>query len=84
MEEMTKIAKLFGEENEKKLKDGIVEMLLNQAKLDLEAKYEYDYSIDFDDIYDEIKKEVREEIKEKLKRRYMEYIEQKMMEFMGS
>lgn len=84
MEELTTIARLLGEDNEKKLKDGIVDLLLNQAKLDLEAKYEYDYSIDFDDIYDEIKKEVRDEIKEKLKRRYMEFVEQKMMDFMGS
>jgi hypothetical protein len=83
MEDLTKIARLLGEDNEKKLKDGIVEMLLKQAQYDLESKYEYDYSINFDDIYDEVKKEVREEVKEKLKRRYMEFIEQKMMECMS-
>ena len=52
----------WGEENEKKLKDGILELMLNQAKLDIESKYEYDYCIEFDDIYDEIKMEIKEEV----------------------
>jgi hypothetical protein len=88
MEELTKIARLLGEDNEKKLKDGIVELFLNQVKLDLEEKCKYEFCIDFDDIFDEAKEEFREEIKEEIKerckRRYAEYIEQKMMEFMGS
>lgn len=83
MEDLTKIARLLGEDNEKKLKDGIVEMLLNQAKLDLEEKYTYDYSIEFDDIYDEIKMEIKEEVKEKLKKKYMESIDKKMEEWFG-
>lgn len=81
MEELTKIAKLLGEDNEKRLKDGIVEMLLNQARYDIEEKYKYDYSIDFDDIYNEIKKEIKEEVKEKLKKKLIKSINEKMEEW---
>ena len=72
----------WGEENEKKLKDGILELMLNQAKLDIESKYEYDYCIEFDDIYDEIKMEIKEEVKERLKKKYMESIDKKMEEWL--
>lgn len=78
MEELTKIARLLGEDNEKKLKDGITQMLLNQAECDLEDKYRYDYCIEFDDIYDELKREIKEEVKEKLRRKYMESLDKKM------
>ena len=82
MEGLTKIAQLLGEDNEKKLKDGIVELLLNQAKYDIEQKYAYDYCIEFDAIYDEIKREIKDEVKERLKKKYMESINKKMEEWL--
>lgn len=83
MEELTKIAKLLGEDNEKKLKDGITQLLLDQAKCDLEEQFKYEYSIEFEDIYDEVKKEIKAEIKEKLKQKYMESVNKKMDEWLG-
>lgn len=83
MENLTKIAKLLGEDNEKRLKDGIVELLLEQVKSDLEQQYEYDYSLDFDDIYDEVKREIQDEVKEALKKKYMTSLNEKMKEWFG-
>lgn len=83
MEELTQIAKFLGEDNEKKLKDGITELLLNQAKTDIEDKYEYDYCINFDDIYDEIKEEIKDEVRRKLREKYMEDIDRKVKEMLA-
>lgn len=70
-DELLGIAKLLGEENEKKLKDGIVELLLRQVEQDIEHKYQSYYILDFDDIFEEIQKDVESVIKEKVMEKYM-------------
>lgn len=72
MEELTKIAKLLGEDNEKRLKDGITELLLQQVETDMEDKYQYDYIIAFDDIFEEVKRQIENEFREKLVEKYRE------------
>lgn len=72
MEELTMIAKLLGEKNEKRLKDGITDLLLQQVERDMEDKYQYDYIIAFDVIYDEVKRQIESEFKEKLIEKYRE------------
>ena len=37
------VATLLGEDNEKRLKDGITDLLLRQVEMDLQDKYKYDY-----------------------------------------
>ena len=74
----TKIAEFLGEENEKRLKDGITDMLLERAQTDIDEKYKYEYIIAFDYIYEEVAKEIEKEVKEKLKGKYMKMLEEKM------
>ena len=72
MEELTGIMRLLGEENEKRLKDGITDLLLQQVERDLEDKYRYEFILAFDDIYEEVKEQIEEEFKEKLAEKYRE------------
>lgn len=72
MEELTNIAKLLGEENEKKLRDGITDLLLRQIEQDMEDRYKYDYIIAFDDIFEEVKEQIEEELKKKIAEKYRE------------
>lgn len=74
-DELLGIAKLLGEENEKKLKDGIVDLLLRQVEQDIEDKYKTYYILDFDDIFEEIKRDVESVVKEKAMEKYMESID---------
>ena len=83
MEELTIIAKLLGEENEKRLKDEITNLLIQQVERDLEDKYHYDYILAFEDIYDEVKKQMEEEFKERLVQKYREQIDKKVQETFG-
>lgn len=72
MKELTNIAELLGKENEKKLKDGVTDILLRQIEQDMEDRYKYDYIIAFDDIFEEVKKQIEKEFKEKLVEKYRE------------
>lgn len=78
MENLTNIINILGEENEKRLKDGITDLLLRQVEKDLEDRYEYEYIVTFDDIYEEVNKQVKEELKEKLTNKYRELMNKKM------
>lgn len=78
MEELTGIMKLLGEENEKRLKDGITDLLLRQVERDLEDKYQYDYILAFDDIYEEVKAQIEKEFKEKLTEKYREQMNKEL------
>lgn len=71
---MTEIAKLLGEENEKRLQDAITDILIQQAEKDIEEKYKYDYIVAFDDIYDKVKNKIAKEFEEKLVAKYREKI----------
>ena len=80
MKELTGIMKLLGEENEKKLREGITDLLLEQVERDLHDKYEYSYILAFDDIYEEVKEQIEEEFKEKLAEKYRGLMDKKINE----
>ena len=75
MEELTGIMKLLGEDNEKRLRDGITDLLLEQVERDLRDRYEYNYILAFDDIYEEVKNQMEKEFKKKLVEKYREQME---------
>ena len=70
MENITQIARLLGEENAKRLRDEITDMLIQQVDRDLEDRYKYEYIIAFDYLYEEVKEQIEEEFKEKLAAKY--------------
>lgn len=78
MKELTKIAKLLGEKNEKRLKDGITDLMLEEIKSDL--KNNSFYLIDFDELFDEIRDEIKDELKSKIRSRYIKMAEEKFSE----
>lgn len=78
MENTMKIAKLLGEENEKKLKDSITDLLIQQFEDDLECMT--DYMFDYDEIFDEVRKEVVSIMKDKITKAYIAKTESKLAE----
>ena len=80
LRDITFIATILGEDNEKRLKDGITDLLLRQVEMDLEDKYKYDYILAFDDIYKDVKEEIEDEFKEKLAKKYRQHMNKKLKE----
>lgn len=78
MEELTKIAKLLGEENEKKLKDSITDLLIERFMEDLDDMG--CYMIDYEQLFDEVRVEVESVMKNKIMKMYMEKAEKKFSE----
>lgn len=74
------VATLLGEENEKRLRDGITDLLLEKVKYDLDDKYRYDYILAFDDIYEDVKEEIEDEFKEKLAKKYRQHMNKALKE----
>ena len=74
------VANLLGEDNAKRLKDGITNLLLQQVERDLEDKYRYDFILAFDDIYKDVKEEIEDEFKEKLAKKYRQYLNKALKE----
>lgn len=72
------IVDLLGEENKKRLQDGITDMLLEAAKDDINGQCSYIF--EFDAIADEVKKEVEKEAKERMINKYIEFLEEKIGE----
>lgn len=81
MENLSKMAKLLGEENEKRLKDAITDLLINQFEDDLESMT--DYMFDYDEIFDEVRKEIKSIMKDKISKVYLEKAEAKLNELFG-
>ena len=78
MENISKIAKLLGEENEKRLKDAITDLLINQFQDDLENMTEY--MCDYDEIFEEVRKEVTLIMKDRIMKDYVAKAEAKLNE----
>ena len=78
MEELTKLAKLLGEENEQKLKDAITDSLIHQFEDDLNDMCEY--MLDYERIFDEVRKEVTSIMKEKIAKAYLAKAQDKFAE----
>lgn len=83
MEKLTTIAKLLGEDNEKRLKEEITNLLIGQVEMDLEEKYKYEYILAFDDLYEEVKEQMEKEFKERLASKYREQMDAKLTEIFG-
>ena len=81
MEELTKIAKLLGEDNEKRLKDKITDLLIQRVDEDLDDMCTY--LIDFEDTFEQVRKDVEKDIKEMIYRKYMAKFESKCDELFG-
>ena len=82
MEEITKIAKLLGEDNEKKLKDGITELLLNKIEDELDDLS--DWLLDCESLIDEVREEIFEIAKKKMIEKYSKQVEQKIDELLSN
>ena len=78
MENLNNIAKLLGEENEKRLKDSITDMIINRIQEELDDFYEY--TIDYDGILDEVGREIKAAVKEKYMKIYMAKMDAKFAE----
>lgn len=78
MDELKGIINLLGEDNEKRLKDGITDLLLRQVETDMEDKYRYDYIIAFDELFEEVKRQIESEFKEKLAKKYREHMNREL------
>lgn len=80
MNSFSSIAELLGEQNIERLKDGIIDLLLDAIKNDLDTMNEY--LIDFDDLFDEVRREVFENVKDKMVNKYTNEIEMRFEELM--
>lgn len=78
MKELVKIVELLGEENEKRLKDTITDLLIEQVENDLNDMS--CYMIDYESLFDEIRDEVKNNLKTKFTKKYMEKAERKFSE----
>lgn len=78
MEEILKITELLGEDNTKRLRDGITELLLNTIEDDLHDMGTY--LIEFEELFGEVRTEVFKDVKDKMVRKYTNEIENKFEE----
>ena len=78
MEELLAITKVLGEENEKRFKDEVTDLLINQVKDDLSSMC--NYLIDWEELFDEIREELKEEFKTRLREKYMRIAEDRLTE----
>ena len=76
METLTALAKLLGEENEKRLRDELTDMLIEQLRTDLN---EYtDWIIPLEDIISELNDEIYLRVKDVFLEKYSEMITNKL------
>lgn len=76
MENIIKIAQLLGEDNEKRLKDSITDLLIKRVEDDLNDYH--DWIVDLDYLYDKVNKEIQETVKDKMVKFYTEKFEEKL------
>lgn len=79
-EKLTKLAKLLGEENEKRLKDEVTDILIEHIREDLENTYAY--LIPFDEWLEDIAESVKEDLQKKYEENMRAEVEKKMNDFM--
>lgn len=78
MEELLAITKVLGEENEKRFKDAVTVLLIEQVKDDLVNLS--NYLVDWEELFDEIRAEIKEEFRAKLREKYVKVAEEKLSE----
>ena len=81
MKELTKLAMLLGEKNEKRFKDAMTDLLINQFEDDLQNMSEY--MCNYEEIFDEVRKEVTSIMKDKIEKAYLAKAEAKFNELFG-
>ncbi len=82
MEKVMEIAALLGEDNVKRLRDGITDLLLEQVAQELNDMSVW--LIDFESLLDEIREDIKADIKKKVLPRYLEMAEKKVEELFSS
>lgn len=78
IDNLSNLAKLLGEENEKKFKDAMTDLLIKQFEDDLENMS--CYMIDYEEVFDDVRKEVKSIMKDKIAKAYMGKAEAKFAE----
>lgn len=78
MEELLAITKVLGEENEKRFKDAVTDLLIEQVKGDLENMC--NYLIDWEELFEEIRSEIKDEFRDKVREKYLRVAEEKLSE----
>ena len=78
VDNVVEIAKLLGEDNAQRLKDGITDMLLSRVEEELQND-EY-YLFNYEELFGEIEKEVISMARERVRKAYMEQAEKKIAE----
>jgi len=81
MDNLLAITKVLGEENEKRFKDAVTDLLIEQVKDDLENMS--NYLIDWEELFEEIRAEIKEEFRDKVRTKYMKAAEEKLSEVFG-
>lgn len=75
---MIEIIKLLGEEDAARLRKGIVELLLDRVKQDLDLFCTENYVMDFDKVLNDIYKEVAADTAERAKTQFSMRFEEKL------
>lgn len=78
MAQLNELTKLLGEENEKRLKSSITDLLIEQVADELRENYEY--LIDYDHLFSEVIGEIEEEFKSRIREKYMGILDEKFSE----
>ncbi len=78
MAQLNELAKLLGEENEKRLKSSITDLLIEQVADELRENYEF--LIDYDHLFSEVIGEIEEEFKSRIREKYMGIMDEKFSE----
>lgn len=78
--EFSSLAKLLGEDNEKKLKDAITDLLIERFSDDLDL--DDHYIIDFDKLFTEIEEDVVASIKERVTEAYVKKMEERLKDLL--
>ena len=79
MENLNNIAKLLGEENEKRLKNAITNLIIEHIDDELS---DYDrYLIDWDNLLYDVRNDVEQRIKDRVFNMYMNQAEKKLEKF---
>lgn len=81
MENVNKLINLLGEDNEKRLRDNVTDLIIDAMRDDLESYNRENYILDADDVIDFIaqcQKEAFEKIKPRIINDFMEKIEKKV------
>lgn len=79
MEQLTKIAELLGEDNAKRLKDTITDMIIEQVKSDMDNMTVY--LIDFEIVLDGIRRDIERDVRERLANEYVEVLRKRLDDY---